>query len=607
MITRLQGNISFRIMMKHSILFSLSLMLGLAGLNAQGLHLSDYRMADQFFNPAHTASDMQAPARLGLFYRMQWAGIPAAYTTAGAVGEWQLRQFGLGFMMHQSQAGKASLQTTGMLLSGSYRKTLAPRQFLYIGFGIGHLQKSINPTLFTYDQQYVEGLGFDTQLYSGETFQSSHLNLVDAQIGLKWKGALDKKSRFRMQAGFAITRWHQPNESLLGEIAILPRRVHVHGNFEMNLNPSLAVIPDVFFQKQGPHREIMVGTMIKLALEGQNRLSFGGAVRLNDAVIGKVALDLGPMQLCWAYDATFSALKNATGGKGAWEMGMFYQFRRKEVKAVKKAKDRDGDGIADRLDPCPEEPGSMGGNGCPDTTAVDAAIPPDSDQDGVPDTLDKCPLEPGQPCFSGCNDADRDGVMDRDDSCPSLFGPPQNNGCPVQANDADKDGVPDDRDYCVFLKGDPEFHGCPDSDRDGISDVDDRCPYMKGTLKDNGCPEQASGREELPALTIEFETAQHLILPEFESSLITWAQHIQNNPYARIIIAGHTDAEGDAAFNHALGLRRAEAARDFLQRLGLPASRMEIISYGEAIPKASNGSSSGKALNRRVELVPIRE
>lgn len=596
----------FQIIMKNIIFISLALVLGLSSLGAQGLHLSDYRMADQFFNPAHTASDMPTPARLGIFYRMQWTGIPAAYTTGGAVGEWRLRQFGLGFLMHQSQAGKASLQTTGMLLSASYRKTLSTRQFLYIGMGIGHLQKSINPTLFTFDQQYVEGVGFDTQLHSGESFRSSHLNLVDAQIGLKWKGALDKKSRFRFQAGFAITRWHQPNESLLGETAILPRRVHFHSGLEMNLLPAFTISPDVFFQKQGQNREIMIGTMFKLALEGQNRLSFGGAVRLKDAFIGKVVLDLGPLQLCWAYDATFSSLKNASGGKGAWEMGMFYHFRRKEVKTVKKAKDTDGDGIADRLDQCPETPGSAELSGCPDTIAA-VAILPDSDQDGVPDTLDQCPLEPGLPCFGGCNDADRDGVMDRDDSCPSLFGPPQNNGCPVQANDSDKDGVPDDQDFCVFLKGEPEFHGCPDSDRDGISDVDDRCPYMKGAQNAKGCPEQAPGRDELPAVTIEFEPAQHNILPEFEPALITWAQAMQSNPYTRIIIAGHTDAEGDAAFNYTLGVRRAEAVQAFLQNLGLPASRMEIISYGEAIPKASNQSASGKAKNRRVELVPVRE
>lgn len=301
-----------------------------------------------------------------------------------------------------------------------------------------------------------------------------------------------------------------------------------------------------------------------------------------------------------------SDLKNASGGKGAWEMGMFYHFRRKEVKTVKKAKDTDGDGIADRLDQCPEAAGSAELSGCPDTIAA-VAILPDSDQDGVPDTLDQCPLEPGLPCFGGCNDADRDGVMDRDDSCPSLFGPPQNNGCPVQANDSDKDGVPDDQDFCVFLKGEPEFHGCPDSDRDGISDVDDRCPYMKGAQNAKGCPEQAPGRDELPAVTIEFEPAQHNILPEFEPALITWAQAMQSNPYTRIIIAGHTDAEGDAAFNYTLGVRRAEAVQAFLQNLGLPASRMEIISYGEAIPKASNQSASGKAKNRRVELVPVRE
>jgi hypothetical protein len=58
--------------------------------------------------------------------------------------------------------------------------------------------------------------------------------------------------------------------------------------------------------------------------------------------------------------------------------------------------DRDGDGIPDDLDKCPDAPEDRDGfedeDGCPD---------PDNDQDGIPDIRDQCPNDPGPPP-TGC-------------------------------------------------------------------------------------------------------------------------------------------------------------------------------------------------------------
>jgi len=68
-----------------------------------------------------------------------------------------------------------------------------------------------------------------------------------------------------------------------------------------------------------------------------------------------------------------------------------------------------------------------------------AAAPPhelspsaDRDGDGVPDELDLCPDEPGSPEMDGCPDRDGDGIPDIEDRCPDEPGPAENDGCPVQ-------------------------------------------------------------------------------------------------------------------------------------------------------------------------------
>ena len=71
-------------------------------------------------------------------------------------------------------------------------------------------------------------------------------------------------------------------------------------------------------------------------------------------------------------------------------------------------------------------------------------------------------------------------------------------------------------------------------------------------------------------------------------------------------IQGHTDATGSEAGNEQLGLKRAEAVRQYLARAGLPLARMATISYGESAPLADNNSREGRSTNRRVQLIVMR-
>jgi len=68
-----------------------------------------------------------------------------------------------------------------------------------------------------------------------------------------------------------------------------------------------------------------------------------------------------------------------------------------------------------------------------------------------------------------------------------------------------------------------------------------------------------------------------------------------------IEVEGHTDASGDPAYNKELGLKRAEAVRDYLyQTHGIPLHRISVYSFGEEQPVAENDSKDGRSRNRRV-------
>lgn len=119
----------------------------------------------------------------------------------------------------------------------------------------------------------------------------------------------------------------------------------------------------------------------------------------------------------------------------------------------------------------------------------------DRDGDGVGDSSDQCPDYAGI-APAGCppSDYDGDGLVDGDDDCPRQPGPSDNRGCPDV--DGDGDGVADRMDACAAEFGRREYAGChaPDGDGDGYADREDRCPeraeVWNGVRDHDGCPDR---------------------------------------------------------------------------------------------------------------------
>lgn len=77
---------------------------------------------------------------------------------------------------------------------------------------------------------------------------------------------------------------------------------------------------------------------------------------------------------------------------------------------------------------------------------------------------------------------------------------------------------------------------------------------------------------------------------------------LRANPDVRLRIEGHADERGSVEYNLALGMRRANAVRDYLTGFGMEASRFEVTSMGEDMPLDRGGNESAWARNRRAEF-----
>ena len=102
---------------------------------------------------------------------------------------------------------------------------------------------------------------------------------------------------------------------------------------------------------------------------------------------------------------------------------------------------------------------------------------------------------------------------------------------------------------------------------------------------------------------ILFATDSANLRPDLTQDLRTVAQSLLNYPDCTVQVIGHTDNTGSAAYNQDLSQRRAFSVSRILQQNGVPGSRIQSIGRGEDQPIASNLSESGKAQNRRVEIV----
>src|SRR6185369_11793204 len=218
--------------------------------------------------------------------------------------------------------------------------------------------------------------------------------------------------------------------------------------------------------------------------------------------------------------------------------------------APPKPGDRDGDGLTDDVDKCPDEPEDKDGfedeDGCPD---------PDNDTDGIKDVDDKCPNEP----------EDKDGFEDED-------------GCP------DKD-----------------------NDKDGVLDAADKCPNDPGPPDNDGCPKKYTHivvtQEKIELKQkIFFDTDKATIQPRSFQLLDEIGNVLKTRPTMTVRIEGHTDSRGTRKHNMTLSAARAESVRQHLVGLGIDSSRMDPKGYGPDQPIETNKTAAGREKNRRVEF-----
>ena len=206
----------------------------------------------------------------------------------------------------------------------------------------------------------------------------------------------------------------------------------------------------------------------------------------------------------------------------------------------------------------------------------------DSDNDGVADIFDKEPNTAAGNKVDGSGvsmDVDGDGVADAKDS--DLFSP---KGATVDA-----DGKPND------------------ADGDGVADVNDKEPnskpgalvnYQGKTIKQDFATGTTASGGYIPP-TIYFDLNQSEVKGMYYPELSELAKYMKANTSVKINVVGNADERGSDGYNNDLGMKRANAVKDYLVKYyGIDGGRISASSQGEKSPLMKSAYN----VNRRVDV-----
>lgn len=299
---------------------------------SQDLHFSQYFNSPLLVNPANTGFAPDVDWRVGANYRNQWAGlVNNPYKTFGAWADVQAfnNRFengwvGVGMALLKDQAGSGNLSSTKVYGSLAYHQLLGYSGLLSGGFALGAVNKRIDVTKLTFDNQW-NGRFFDISIPSNEPFAYTSVWYLDLRAGLNY--AFFPSDKAYLNAGVSVDHINSPKESFFDNNLAdtkVPMRVNFFANGSFKLNDQVIINPNAYVSLMAGAKEILAGANAHYNLSGDGRMQVIGGLyyRVNDALIPMIGYQLSDVTITVNYDATSSSLGSAAQTKGAYEISV---------------------------------------------------------------------------------------------------------------------------------------------------------------------------------------------------------------------------------------------------------------------------------------------
>ena len=310
---------------------------------AQDPHFSQFFASPLTLNPAFTGK-FDGQLRLAANHRDQWPSIPKAYVTTSASVDFGILKnripegdvFGIGFSGLSDQSADAALKLNYGSVSLSYHKALDENGYNTIGAGFQATYSSaiLDFTKLTFEDQLTQN-GF-TGTTQENLNNGSTQNYVDVNAGLLYSGSSNGTNNYYI--GASVYHINRPNLSFIDKVWNLSPRVTIHAGGSFPLSDLLSINTSAIHQIQNKANESLIGAALSANINGDNdnpsSVYVGSWIRLNDAIIPYVGIEIGGLRIGASYDINTSSLKAATLSRGGSEFSIIYIKKATQEKGI---------------------------------------------------------------------------------------------------------------------------------------------------------------------------------------------------------------------------------------------------------------------------------
>jgi type IX secretion system PorP/SprF family membrane protein len=309
--------------------YALILLLVPALTHGQDIHFSQFYEAQLYQNPA-LGGLYKGDVHVQAIFRSQWTSIASPFQTGYLSGEYKVPVGGqndyltIGAQLMVDKAGSASLTTTLVEPSLNYQKSLNADKEMYlsVGFTGGLVQRRIDRSQVTTDNQYDNPGGYD-----GESFLGNNVSYLDGSAGMAFSTSLDEDNQDHLYAGVSYDHFNKPRSSFYND-----NMVELQPKWIASAGVKLYMSDETFMELhadhmiQGPYNETMFGGLFSYQFgdpdDPDEVLGLGAFIRWQSDFIPVLKLNLRSYIVSLSYDANISDLKTASQGRGGFELGL---------------------------------------------------------------------------------------------------------------------------------------------------------------------------------------------------------------------------------------------------------------------------------------------
>lgn len=285
-------------------------LLGIGDVDAQDIHYSQFYNSPHSFNPALSGIYNGDKRYIGSI-RDQWRWVPVSWFTFGGGYDQKIYPkksdnhfFSVGGSLYHDRQGASRLNTSNLVLTGTYSHILNKENILTGGLSLGFATRGFNRDDLTWDNQW-NGDDYDPNLPSGENFDDLRINMFESAIGLNYRW--QKTSRTHIDLGLGVFHLLTPSAGFYNaEDQKLPRNINLSFIGRFKLADALDLQFNALQQLQEEYSETLLGALgiihVNQARGKETELHLGLGYRTSGSLYPILALQYKDIMVSGSYD-----------------------------------------------------------------------------------------------------------------------------------------------------------------------------------------------------------------------------------------------------------------------------------------------------------------